>query len=289
VAESGAETLEGTEVKNEAENGTPEKLVQDEPQPARWWETLRTFVIAVVVALGIRAFVVEPFKIPSGSMIPTLLVGDYILVNKFSYGVRMPFTGQVLIPLAKPTRGEVVVFRYPDEPDIDYIKRVVGVGGDRIEMKGDRLWVNGEIADRVQQPDYTFREYRNGVNVEASRFVERNLEGDEYTILQNPGTYQGPYTQEQAWVVPENHYFMMGDNRDNSRDSRKWQNHFVSEEQLKGRAFMIHWSWVVGDGRSESTNFFADFVTTLFKVVTFDIEEIRWSRIGRSIDGIAKD
>jgi signal peptidase I len=249
-------------------------------------ETLRAFLLAVAVALGIRAFVVEPFKIPSGSMIPTLLIGDYILVNKFAYGVRMPFTGSVLIPFGKPTRGDVVVFRFPDDPSIDYIKRVMGVPGDRIETKGDRVWVNGELLDRIPQSDFLVHDYETGRTEAAHRYTERNIEGDEYTIIHSMGRGSGP---EQSWEVPPDSYFMMGDNRDNSKDSRRWLDHFVSEDQLKGRAFMVHWSWVVGNGRSDNSNFFADFVDTLLKVVTLDIEEIRWDRIGRQIDGTAAD
>ncbi len=258
---------------------------KDEPATGQRGETLRAFLLAVAVALGIRAFVVEPFKIPSASMVPTLLVGDYILVNKFAYGVRMPFTGSTLIPLGKPTRGDVVVFRFPDDPSVDYIKRVVGIGGDKIEIKGDRVWVNGELLDRVAQSDYIDHSYETGRDEAVHRYTERNSEGDEYTIIHSMGPRD--FGMEQSFEVPPQSYFMMGDNRDNSKDSRRWNHNYVTEDQLKGRAFMVHWSWVVGNGRSDSTNFFADFIDTLIKVVTLDIEEIRWDRIGRQIDGVA--
>ena len=260
-----------------------EKALEDERPKG---DTLRAFAFAILLALGVRAFVLEPFKIPSGSMIPTLLVGDYILVNKFAYGIRMPFTGRVIVPIGEPSRGDVVVFRFPDNPSLDFIKRVVGIPGDKIEMRGDRLWVNDQLVDRRPEGDFTYRDYGMGGTTTARRFVERNVEGDEYTILQA----ETPRLQSEQgpWVVPEGHYFMMGDNRDNSEDSRKWQNTFVSTEQLKGRAFMVHWSWVV-DGGSSRDGFVADFLHTLGKVLTFQVDEFRWDRIGRSVDGVAAD
>ena len=216
-------------------------------------------------------------------MIPTLLVGDYILVNKFAYGVRLPFTGRVILPIGEPTRGDVVVFRYPDDPSLDFIKRVVGIPGDKIELREGELWVNDQLVDDKPDGEYVYKEYANGGQVTANRFIERNIEGDEYAILPLPR----PVSREhREWVVPADSYFMMGDNRDNSQDSTKWRNTFVSKEQLKGRAFMVHWSWVVDGGRSEE-GFIADFLHTLGKVVTFQVDEIRWGRIGRRVDGIA--
>ncbi len=254
-----------------------------ERAPKSRGDTFRAFAIAVVLALGVRTFVLEPFKIPSGSMIPTLLVGDYILVNKFAYGVRMPFTGTQLVPIGKPTRGDVVVFRFPDDPRLDFIKRVVGIPGDVVELRGSRLYLNGELVDQRPAGEFTYTEYASGGQVTLSSFVERNLEGDEYSILRS---LQPEVQVQRRWTVPAGMYFMMGDNRDNSADSTKWRNTFVSEDQLKGRAFLIHWSWVVDGGHSED-GFVADFVHTLFKVVTFQVDEIRWSRIGRRVDGIA--
>ena len=131
--------------------GEPSGRGKGAAAPRKPFETLRALALAVLLALGIRAFIVEPFKIPSGSMIPTLLVGDYILVNKFAYGVREPFSGRLLVGLGEPARGDVIVFRYPDDPRIDYIKRVVGVPGDVVEIREGRLWVNGQIVDRVSE------------------------------------------------------------------------------------------------------------------------------------------
>jgi len=264
--------------------------VSGEARPQRQGETFRAFGIAILIALGVRTFVVEPFKIPSGSMIPTLLVGDYILVNKFSYGIRMPFSGEVVIPIGKPTRGDVVVFRYPDDPRIDYIKRVVGLPGDEVRVAGDQVWVNGQQLDHRSEAGFSVQNYRNGMSEAKDRYVERNIEGDEYTIIHEkrttPVRYEPLFESAREWDVPEGCYFMMGDNRDNSRDSRKWDNPFVTMDQLKGRAFMVHWSWVVGDGTS-GDNFVADLFQTLWRLVTFQVEEIRWERVGRKIDGTA--
>lgn len=265
-----------------AEDGPDRRGGEDSSE--RRGETIRAFMVAVLIALGVRTFVFEPFKIPSGSMIPTLLVGDYIVVNKFAYGVRMPFSGKVLIPVGTPTRGDVVVFRYPDDPSTDYIKRVMGIPGDKIQIEGDEIWINDRQLDHEPEPDYLDLDYRTMTRQAKQRYIERNTEGDAYTIIHDRQAPRGPGTQ--TWTVPEDGYFMMGDNRDSSRDSRRWKNTFVSTEQLKGRAFLIHWSWVIGDG-SSGDNFIADMFQTLWKLVRFQVEEMRWERIGRSIDGVA--
>ncbi len=177
-------------------------------------EYAEAILIALLLALFIRTFVVQAFKIPSGSMMNTLLIGDHILVNKFIYGVKNPFTGATWIPFKNPQRKDVVVFKYPVNPKQDYIKRVVGVPGDTIEIRDKKLYVNGE------------------------------LQNEEYAIyLDNriiPGTVQkrdnmGPIT------VPEQSLFVMGDNRDNSYDSRFWN--FVDFSSVKGKAFILYWSW----------------------------------------------
>ncbi len=255
-----------------------------EARQERPGETLRAFGIAILIAFAVRTFVVEPFKIPSGSMIPTLLVGDYILVNKFAYGVRMPFTGDVLMSMGEPSRGDVVVFRYPDDPRIDYIKRVIGLPGDQVRVAGEEVWVNGEQLDHRAEEGYSVRNYTSGLREAKLRYVERNIEGDEYTIIHDRISR---LRDAREWTVPPGSYFMMGDNRDNSRDSRKWNNPFVRMDQLKGRAFMVHWSWVIGDGTS-GDNFVVDLFQTLWRLITFQVEEIRWERIGRRIDGTAE-
>jgi signal peptidase I len=252
------------------------------------FETLRAVFWAALIALAIRSFVVEPFKIPSGSMIPTLLVGDYVLVNKFSFGVRLPVTGTLLFGESAPARGDVVVFRWPDDPSQDYIKRVIGLPGDRIQIIDRRLWLNGQLVDRIDEGEYTLpAPLEPGALGVAERYLERNPEGLEYTILQARGDVAGPADRRGPWVVPEGHYFMMGDNRDNSRDSRLWENPFVSPDQIKGKAFMIHWSWLVASAGQAPRSFIGDLFFTLWRVVTFQVEEIRWGRIGRSVGGRA--
>ena len=170
-------------------------------------EYAEAIAIAVVLALFIRTFVVQAFKIPSGSMKPTLLVGDHILVNKFIYGIKIPFTDKTLIKLSRPQHGDVIVFKYPLDTKKDYIKRVIGLPGDRIELSEKQLIINGQIVDDPHAK-YSF----NG-NL-------RNF---------------GPV------AVPEDHLFVMGDNRDESSDSRVWG--FVPISYLKGKAFLIYWSW----------------------------------------------
>ena len=249
-------------------------------------DTVRVVAISMLIALSVRTFVVEPFKIPSGSMIPTLLVGDYILVNKFAYGLRMPFSGQELVPIGKPERGDVVVFRYPDGPETDYIKRVIGLPGDTVELKSNRVWINGQVVDRVAEQDFTYRDYDAQSRATSLRFREINPEGREYTILQQQ--MNGRLAREQRWQVPEDSYFMLGDNRDRSRDSRFWEHPFVSDELLRGRAFVVHWSWVIASGGQPERGFVADFLHTLGRVLTFQVEKVRWDRIGRSVDGVAE-
>ena len=251
------------------------------------FETLRAILWAALIALAIRSFVVEPFKIPSGSMIPTLLVGDYVLVNKFSYGVRLPITGTLLFGERPPARGDVVVFRWPDDPSQDYIKRVIGLPGDRIQIIDRRLWLNGQLVDRIDEGEYPMASNESPGSASAARYRERNPEGLEYTVLQAPGQIAGPADRRGPWLVPEGHYFMMGDNRDNSRDSRLWDHPFVSPEQIKGRAFMIHWSWVVASAEQAPRSFIGDLFFTLWRVVTFQVEEIRWGRIGSKVGGPA--
>jgi len=178
------------------------------------------------IVLILRGFVVEPFKIPSGSMIPTLEIGDFILVNKFSYGLRVPVINKKIVNIANPERGDVVVFRFPENPQIDYIKRVIGLPGDEIAYHNKQLYLNGDVIENVELSRSTFG------FTEYTRY-QSNLAGYEHEmqVSSNP-----PYF-DLITTVPEGHYFVMGDNRDNSNDSRKWG--FVPDENLKGRAFAI--------------------------------------------------
>ncbi|MFI5316908.1 MAG: signal peptidase I, partial [Myxococcota bacterium] len=244
-----------------------------EAEPVQRFETLRAVFWAALIALAIRSFIVEPFKIPSGSMIPTLLVGDYVLVNKFAYGVRLPFTGTLLIPVGEPKRGDVMVFRFPDDPSQDFIKRVIGLPGDKIEIRERRLYLNDQLVERTEQGEYKYPSGDHSEPPAAQRFLEKNPEGLEYTVLQFiPGVGQAAEIRG-PWTVPAGEYFMMGDNRDNSRDSRFWRHTFVTPDAIKGRAFLIHWSWVVAPNDHAERSFIGDLVFTLWRVVTFQVEE----------------
>ena len=170
--------------------------------------------IAVILALFIRTFVVQAFKIPSGSMEPTLLVGDHILVNKFIYGIKIPFTDKTLIPISDPKRDDVIVFIYPMDTSKDFIKRVIGLPGDKVEMKDQKITINGEPFE------------------------------DTHGVFTRPSSDKGLVREGSAFgpvTVPEGKLFVMGDNRDHSYDSRFWG--FVPIESVKGEAFIIYWSW----------------------------------------------
>ena len=203
-----------------------------------WYvEYSRSFFPVLLVVLVLRSFIVEPFRIPSGSMIPTLMVGDFILVNKYAYGIRLPVVHTKLVDLGEPKRGDVVVFRYPRNPDLDYIKRVVGLPGDHISYRNKRLVINGEvIPKKFLRPYKAEDEY---FSEEDMVFVEK-LGAVEHLVLNNKARTRSAGGE---YVVPDGHYFVMGDNRDNSNDSRFWG--FVPEENLVGRAMVIwmHWNF----------------------------------------------
>ncbi len=195
-------------------------------------EYAKSFFPVLFLVFFVRSFLIEPFQIPSGSMIPTLQVGDFIVVNKYTYGVRLPLVNTEIIPVNKPQRGEVMVFFPPHQPEIYFIKRVIGLPGDRISYNNHQLSINGEpVAEQfvAQLPPASPR----------VRLVKETIDGREFTAYKN--IYPGPYSIKGAWVVPEGHYFMMGDNRDNSLDSRDWG--FVSEDQIVGKAFAVWMHW----------------------------------------------
>jgi len=209
------------------------------------WENIKVIVQALVLAMIIRTFLFQPFTIPSGSMMPTLLVGDYIFVNKFAYGYSkysMPFSPDLFsgrILGSEPKRGDVVVFRFPPNPDVDYIKRVIGLPGDRIQVKNDILYINGQAVPR--EPHGTFssdysQEPGDNIAVYSERLPDT---GKVYDTLDLSPNSRGDNTQE--YVVPPGHYFMMGDNRDNSDDSR-FDVGYVPAENLIGRASIIFFS-----------------------------------------------
>jgi signal peptidase I len=196
-------------------------------------EYSRSLFPVLLIVLLFRSFLFEPFKIPSGSMIPTLLVGDFIVVNKFAYGLRLPVVHTKFVPVADPERGDVVVFRYPVDPKVNFIKRLVGLPGDTISYRDKRLYVNGEEVSVEMQGRYTSAEVKcTTPRPDAIRFSE-TLGDVRHDIL----IHEGSGSRDGQWTVPEGHYFMMGDNRDRSNDSREWG--FVPEENLMGRAVGI--------------------------------------------------
>ena len=202
------------------------------PAKMPWWvEYGRSFFPVILAVFLLRSFLVEPFRIPSGSMLPTLHVGDFILVNKFTYGIRLPVIDKKVVDLGSPQRGDVVVFRYPPEPSTDYIKRVIGVPGDRIGYYDKVLYVNGEP---VTQRDAARPAQDEGIDY--LRLPEQ-LGTHRYTVQWMP---QRPSPQGEV-VVPPGQYFVMGDNRDNSKDSRYWG--FVPDQNLIGKAFVIWMNW----------------------------------------------
>ncbi|MGC9457012.1 MAG: signal peptidase I [Halothiobacillaceae bacterium] len=219
---------------------TDESLAERRPKEPVLVEYARSFFPILLVVLLIRSFAYEPFRIPSGSMMPTLLVGDFILVNKYAYGLRLPVANTLILPIGSPERGDVAVFKYPRDEKIDYIKRVVGLPGDRIAVRGEHLYVNGERMAQV--PDGTYAGDAAGRMRGAGIFIE-DLDGREHRILLEPNQSR----PSGEWVVPEDAYFVIGDNRDNSNDSRFWG--FVPADNLVGRAEVIWMSydWSAGD------------------------------------------
>ncbi len=202
-------------------------------------EYFEAIVIAVLLALFIRTFIVQAFKIPSGSMLPTLQIGDHLLVSKFIYGVKLPFTGTMLVPIKEVSRGDVVVFRFPKDRSIDYIKRVIGIPGDTVEIKNKKVLVNGKPIEDSH------------AHLTASAILKAKA---------SPRDNLGPI------LVPEDRIFVMGDNRDNSYDSRFWG--FVDQKDILGKAFILYWSW--------------DIKEPLLSVDRFT--SIRWGRFGNLID-----
>jgi signal peptidase I len=212
-----------------------------------WWLDWTAGLFPVIIAVFfLRSFLFEPFKIPSGSMIPTLLIGDLILVNKFHYGVRLPVINTKLTDGTPPQRGDVMVFRYPPKPSLDYIKRVVGVPGDEVAYLNKRLTINGQVIETVALPEFFDRDV-----MRYYRQFEESLGAKKHGILNDddrpafvPGADNFEFKENCRYSVegvvckvPEGHYFMMGDNRDNSLDSRYWG--FVPDKNIVGKAFFV--------------------------------------------------
>jgi signal peptidase I len=206
-------------------------------------EYARSFFPVILIVLLLRSFVVEPFRIPSNSMMPTLLTGDFILVNKFAYGLRLPVLNAKFIPVGEPRHGDVVVFKYPMDGKTDYIKRVVGVPGDEIFYRDKTIYLNGKPQGQAVIGRYTG--VASGAVMTGAREAMENLDGVEHHTLVRQGMPDLPPGCRELAAgpikVPPGHYFVMGDNRDNSNDSRCWG--FVPEENLVGKAFAIWMHW----------------------------------------------
>lgn len=240
------------------------------------WEQISTLLVAVLIALCIRAFVVEPYRIPSGSMFPTLLVGDHLFVNKFIYGIKLPFTDLRLPGLREPERGDVTVFtvaqrgpqtfpadQRPDLPREEFVKRIIGLPGDRIAFRGGRVFVNGEPIEARPLGETFEDDTGNSLGVSEVTLGDRSFRTLDDPNVRIPGPVD-------TITVEPGRYFMLGDNRDHSKDSRFWGT--VRLAEIKGPAFILYWSWDFNGSWGQLFN-----PLTLFDLLT---QKMRWDRIG---------
>jgi signal peptidase I len=218
----------------------------------KWAEYARAFFPIFLLVLLIRSFAGELFRIPSGSLEPTLQVGDMVLVNKFRYGLRLPVLNKKFIEVSEPRRGDISVFLWPNDPSIYYVKRVIGVPGDEIEYKDKQFIINGEPVSQTFVGDVSI--FDGAGRLQQVQQWQEELDGKTYSIYKRPGVKAEDFTI----TVPEGHYFMIGDNRDDSMDSRHWG--FVADDLIVGKATLIVLSW-------NSRN-----------------KDIRWQRIGQKIN-----
>ncbi len=240
-------------------------LDYDEDRPGggveSFWDVLKTWGPAIIAVLAIRSSVIEPFRIPSGSMVPTLEIGDHIMVTKFSYELRLPFTKLKLLSTGEPAPGDVVVFEYPPNPKLDYIKRIVATAGDTVQVKDNVLYVNDEVQTRTYVEQVVFKD--DSCREETVKAYREELDGQEHWILNSTAYGRSSLANYPATTVPEGHVFAMGDNRDNSADSRVWG--FVPLENIKGKA---HFIWLSYDACYDGPN-----AMPLFG-------QFRWERFG---------
>lgn len=218
-----------------------------------WPQALRAFFLPILAIMAVRWAGLEPFVIPSGSMIPNLLVHDHVFVKKYSLGLRWPFTSKWLVKWREPERGEIMVFRYPPDPEVFYVKRLIGKPGDVVRVQDGRVTVNGE----------TWKLTNRGTDDEDFNLYTEAIPGHAHTVRFHDDE---PRQESQEWTVPEHQYFMMGDNRDQSADSRTWG--FVPEENLLGPAWLI---WMSCDEMLSSARFLCDPAT------------LRWDRLFRNV------
>ncbi len=230
-----------------------DEAVASPPSKPLLVEYARALFPVVLIVFALRSFVIEPFRIPSGSMLPSLYIGDFILVNKFSYGIRLPVINHKIIPVGGPERGDVMVFRYPKDPSLNFVKRVVGLPGDIIAYRDKKLFINGEQAPRIADGEFYFSHIKQ-LGESADRYIETFDDSPHAIIID-----RNLNARDMEVTIPKGNYFVMGDNRDHSNDSRYWR--FVPEENVVGKAFFIWFSW---KGLAEGG--------------------VRWNRIGDSIE-----
>ena len=227
------------ETSHSAISGTGELATKENAGPSIIVEYARAFFPVILLVFVLRSFVVEPFRIPSRSMLPTLYIGDFILVDKFRYGIRLPIVNLRIFPTGSPKHGDVMVFRYPHDDSTNFIKRVIGLPGDQIVYDQKRLFINGTAAQQVKSDSYQLETSNQDLDViEYSEVVGAST----HNILND----RGRSSRSMTISVPEGSYFVMGDNRDHSNDSRFWG--FVPERNIVGRAFLVWFSWNSNDG-----------------------------------------
>ena len=227
-------------------------------------QNVEAIVIALCLALLIRTFIVQPFKIPSGSMIPTLLIGDHLLVNKFIYGTKIPFMDIRIFPVEDIKRGDVIVFKFPGNDSVNkgvhYIKRAIGLPGDEVNIEGRDVYINGEKIKQVYEGNYKY--FEQGTEVTTDKYIDTLSENIFDVIYKKSSVNTTKGKTNFPITIPEGNIFVLGDNRDNSYDSRFWG--FVPIESISGKAFLIHWSW-----NFDNDNIFS---------------KVRWNRIFSSIN-----